>query len=75
MSEFVEERHGKLLNDVFFLQEDTPAHKSLIAVQEAHEIGFELVDHYFYSTNLTLTGDYLLSKIKHLKLLSSGLLC
>lgn len=64
----VEKRRGKLARGVLFLQDNAPAHKSLIALQKIDEIGFELVDHPPYSPDLAPSDYYLFPKLKkHLK--------
>lgn len=54
--EFVKKRHGKP-------QHNAPAHKLLISLQNIYEIGFELVDHTTYTSDLTLFTKFK----KHLK--------
>ena len=64
----VKKRRGKLAKGVLFLQDNAPAHRSLIAMRKIHEIGFELVDHPPYSPDLAPSDYYLFPKLKkHLK--------
>lgn len=60
----VEKRRGKLSKGVLFLQDNAPAHKSLIAMQKINEVGFELIDHPPYSPDLAPSDYYLFPKLK-----------
>lgn len=63
-AKIVESRRGKLTKGVLFLQDNAPAHKSLIALQKINEIGFEIVDHPPYSPDLAPSDYYLFPKLK-----------
>lgn len=67
-NKIVEKRRGKLSKGVLFLQDNAPAHKSLIALQKINEMCFELIDHPPYSPDLAPSDYYLFPKLKkHLK--------
>ena len=57
-------RPGKLTKGVLLHQDNTPAHKSLVAMSAVHDCGFELIDHLPYSPDLAPMDYFLFPNLK-----------
>ena len=62
--EIVRKRQENLTRGVLLLQDDTPAHKSHVAMTAATECGFEILSHPPYSPEMALSDFYLFPKLK-----------
>ena len=58
------ERPGKQAKGVLFHQDNDPAHKSVVAMAVMHDCGFELVDNFPYSPNLSPSDYFLFPNMK-----------
>lgn len=60
----VETRDKKFSKEVLFLQDNAPAHKSRIAMNTIHDLGFKTLDHPPYSPDLAPSDYYLFPQLK-----------
>ena len=62
--EIARKRRGKLTRSVLLLQDNAPAHKSLVAMTAATECGFEVLPHPPYSPDMASSDFYMFPKLK-----------